>query len=238
MPPELLRPAYRPGHMAHRDLRRLLHHKPPSANNRFKPTAFFHIAAADVRFPPFAASLPRAFRSAEKGGRQTLQPEENFRPENPSHLQRNLQTPAKSRKKIRLQMSNLDLLSEMPVVNRCGENGPTENGIWRPRPRRTQQPHRYNPRKQRDFSAERPNGERVWSGGWLGREDSNLRMTVPKTVALPLGDAPIAAVSRTTRRRLQGGRAVPGSPQCGRACSRDPVKPSGQPGKRGSPGSR
>jgi site-specific DNA recombinase len=25
---------------------------------------------------------------------------------------------------------------------------------------------------------------------WLGREDSNLRMTVPKTVALPLGDAP------------------------------------------------
>ena len=25
---------------------------------------------------------------------------------------------------------------------------------------------------------------------WLGRQDSNLRMTVPKTVALPLGDAP------------------------------------------------
>ena len=28
---------------------------------------------------------------------------------------------------------------------------------------------------------------------WLGRQDSNLRMTVPKTVALPLGDAPTAA---------------------------------------------
>jgi hypothetical protein len=26
---------------------------------------------------------------------------------------------------------------------------------------------------------------------WLGREDSNLRMAVPKTAALPLGDAPI-----------------------------------------------
>lgn len=26
---------------------------------------------------------------------------------------------------------------------------------------------------------------------WLGREDSNLRMTIPKTVALPLGDVPI-----------------------------------------------
>ena len=29
-------------------------------------------------------------------------------------------------------------------------------------------------------------------GRWLGRQDSNLRMTVPKTVALPLGDAPTA----------------------------------------------
>ena len=29
-------------------------------------------------------------------------------------------------------------------------------------------------------------------GRWLGRQDSNLRMTVPKTVALPLGDAPSA----------------------------------------------
>ena len=27
---------------------------------------------------------------------------------------------------------------------------------------------------------------------WLGREDSNLRMSVPKTDALPLGDAPTA----------------------------------------------
>jgi hypothetical protein len=26
---------------------------------------------------------------------------------------------------------------------------------------------------------------------WLGREDSNLRMAVPKTAALPLGDAPM-----------------------------------------------
>jgi hypothetical protein len=27
---------------------------------------------------------------------------------------------------------------------------------------------------------------------WLGRQDSNLRMPVPKTGALPLGDAPAA----------------------------------------------
>jgi hypothetical protein len=27
---------------------------------------------------------------------------------------------------------------------------------------------------------------------WLGRQDSNLGMSVPKTDALPLGDAPIA----------------------------------------------
>ena len=26
---------------------------------------------------------------------------------------------------------------------------------------------------------------------WLGRQDSNLRMTAPKTVALPLGHAPL-----------------------------------------------
>jgi hypothetical protein len=27
---------------------------------------------------------------------------------------------------------------------------------------------------------------------WLGRQDSNLRMPVPKTGALPLGDAPLS----------------------------------------------
>ncbi len=34
-----------------------------------------------------------------------------------------------------------------------------------------------------------------WAFGptfWLGREDSNLRMAVPKTAALPLGYAPVA----------------------------------------------
>ena len=32
----------------------------------------------------------------------------------------------------------------------------------------------------------------VGLGGWLGREDSNLRMVESKSTALPLGDAPIA----------------------------------------------
>ena len=35
---------------------------------------------------------------------------------------------------MRLQMSNLDLLSEMPVLNRTGENRSTENEIRRHRP--------------------------------------------------------------------------------------------------------
>ena len=30
-----------------------------------------------------------------------------------------------------------------------------------------------------------------WDREWLGRQDSNLGMAVPKTAALPLGDAPI-----------------------------------------------
>ena len=36
---------------------------------------------------------------------------------------------------------------------------------------------------------------------WLGRQDSNLGMAVPKTAALPLGDAP-AAAHRAGSRRL------------------------------------
>ena len=32
--------------------------------------------------------------------------------------------------------------------------------------------------------------------GWLGRQDSNLRMAVPKTAALPLGYAPTAGATR------------------------------------------
>src|SRR5947209_10313910 len=34
------------------------------------------------------------------------------------------------------------------------------------------------------------NGRLKLSKCWLGRQDSNLRMPVPKTGALPLGDAP------------------------------------------------
>ena len=36
----------------------------------------------------------------------------------------------------------------------------------------------------------------IWIlNSWRGRQDSNLRMRVPKTRALPLGDAPIKAIS-------------------------------------------
>lgn len=52
-----------------------------------------------------------------------------FRSGDCSHLQRSLQTPGESRTKIRWQMSSLDLLSEMPVVNSFRENRRTENEI-------------------------------------------------------------------------------------------------------------
>ena len=45
------------------------------------------------------------------------------------------------------------------------------------------------PRQGRPVS---PDGVRPIGKAWLGREDSNLRMTESKSVALPLGDAPCA----------------------------------------------
>ena len=41
------------------------------------------------------------------------------------------------------------------------------------------------------------------NGRKLGRQDSNLRMADPKSAALPLGDAPTAAIDGTTNKRLQ-----------------------------------
>jgi hypothetical protein len=78
-----------------------------------------------------------------------------------------MQTRAKSLEEKSFQMNSLDLLSEMPVVNRFGEKGHTENGIWHPWLRRTQQLHLYKARIQRDFLTPRPNGEQVSSGDWL-----------------------------------------------------------------------
>ena len=45
------------------------------------------------------------------------------------------------------------------------------------------------------------------SGRWLGRQDSNLGMAVPKTAALPLGDAPTAAVFSEGRGGVQDGKS-------------------------------
>jgi hypothetical protein len=44
----------------------------------------------------------------------------------------------------------------------------------------------------------------IFSRSWLGRQDSNLGMAVPKTAALPLGDAPTAAVFNQGGVGLQG----------------------------------
>ena len=79
------------------------------------------------------------------------------------HPQRILQTRGELPNKIRFRMSNLDLLSGLLVVNGSGEKRSIENGISGLRPIGTQQPHLYNPRKQRDFSTQPPNGEPVWS---------------------------------------------------------------------------
>ena len=43
--------------------------------------------------------------------------------------------------------------------------------------------------------------------GWLGREDSNLRMGESKSPALPLGDAPIA-LNGSRRDRVSPSRAA------------------------------
>src|SRR4029078_4117612 len=49
---------------------------------------------------------------------------------------------------------------------------------------------------------------------WLGRQDSNLRMPVPKTGALPLGDAP-AGVRANARGGAAYSPSLPlGTPRC------------------------
>jgi NAD(P)-dependent dehydrogenase (short-subunit alcohol dehydrogenase family) len=50
--------------------------------------------------------------------------------------------------------------------------------------------------------------------GWLGRQDSNLRMAAPKAAALPLGDAPTFPADMSRRERaLITARAILQSPE-------------------------
>jgi hypothetical protein len=125
------------------------------------------------------------------------------------HLQphRNIRNPRKARSENAFKINGMELLTEIPAVNRFGEYSARENG-FRPHGRtRSQQPYRYKPRKQREIPATCRSGERVLSGSWLGREDSNLRYTVPKTVALPLGHAPSEVGFMGGAGRPQGGKA-------------------------------
>ncbi len=48
--------------------------------------------------------------------------------------------------------------------------------------------------------------EIIFLESWLGRQDSNLGMSVPKTDALPLGDAPTAAFISEGGMGPQGGK--------------------------------
>ena len=52
------------------------------------------------------------------------------------------------------------------------------------------------------FGGRSETGRQQWTG-WLGRQDSNLRMAAPKAAALPLGDAPkpIRVLSKAATRR-------------------------------------
>ncbi|CAD5276484.1 hypothetical protein BOS5A_210665 [Bosea sp. EC-HK365B] len=60
-----------------------------------------------------------------------------------------------------------------------------------------------------------------FTGKWLGRQDSNLGMAVPKTAALPLGDAPIcAALLERAAAARNSGSPVPGSASAQRRASR------------------
>jgi hypothetical protein len=48
---------------------------------------------------------------------------------------------------------------------------------------------------------------------WLGREGSNLRMAVPKTAALPLGDAPTVTATLYRRKERHHNRKRRGAQQ-------------------------
>jgi hypothetical protein len=62
------------------------------------------------------------------------------------------------------------------------------------------------PRKRRGFGR-REKHYNINDSGWLGREDSNLRMAESKSAALPLGYTPIA--QRINRlRRLRNSRST------------------------------
>src|SRR5579883_1646054 len=58
--------------------------------------------------------------------------------------------------------------------------------------RRTRQPMKTLPVTARTIASSPPEADGPYAG-WLGREDSNLRMAESKSAALPLGYAPTAA---------------------------------------------
>ncbi len=60
-------------------------------------------------------------------------------------------------------------------------------------------------RKRKNFTLVRAVDLRARGENWLGRQDSNLGMSVPKTDALPLGDAPISPRGRIYKKPPAGG---------------------------------
>lgn len=82
------------------------------------------------------------------------------------------------------------------------------------------------------YSADRKRRKiRVLEKSWLGWKDSNLRMPVPKTSALPLGYTP-AALARLAVCRA-GGQRMSASDDVRAACG--PSRADREPGRAGSP---
>jgi hypothetical protein len=69
----------------------------------------------------------------------------------------------------------------------------------------------FNARKSRTFSGKLDMPYRD-ATGWLGREDSNLRMAESKSAALPLGYAPLYGRIAADPARTIGGRTIAVAP--------------------------
>ena len=89
----------------------------------------------------------------------------------PFATQRTCRNPTEAPQESANKNGTLKLPTKTPKVNRSGEYRPGESGFRQYRQGRSGEPSRYNPRKQREFSAKRTSGERVVSGGWRSNGD-------------------------------------------------------------------
>jgi hypothetical protein len=103
----------------------------------------------------------------------------------------------------------MKLFTLEPKVNRSGEFGPGGNGFRYSGQRRSGEPPRYNPRKQREISASRASGERVVLGGWRRKGDCGLTVSEAQVIAfigsLPLTETFLTAIDYLWREMERDG---------------------------------